>query len=175
MLRAWRFTTLLLAALGLTLGAAHALELPPKMQYDAEMYTAVTSTLYRLFGSVGGVIQMGAMLAAVVLTFTVRGSPAFRLTLLGALGLVVSLVLWGALVAPVNAEWLRIMESAPESVAEAYLRLRPRWEYGHVAAFAAWLVGFGLLLLSVVSETPAKRSAIVRHDDALQPTGSGGG
>ncbi len=155
--------TLLLAALGLALGAAHVLELPPKMQYDAEMYAAVTSTLYRLFGSVGAVIQTGAMLAAVVLTFLVRGRPAFRLTLLGALGLVVSFVLWGALVAPVNAEWLRIMESAPESVAEAYLRLRPRWEYGHVAAFAAWLIGFGLLVLSVLRETPKERSAAVRN------------
>lgn len=175
MLRTWRFITLLLAALGLTVGAAHALELPPKMRYDAEMYTAVTSTLYRPFGSVGAIIQIGAMLAAVVLMFMVRGSPAFRLTLLGALGLVFSLVLWGALVAPVNAEWLRVMESAPESVAEAYLRLRPRWEYGHVAAFAAWLVGFGLLVLSVLLETPAKRSATVRHNGALQPTGFGGG
>jgi hypothetical protein len=146
MLRVWRFMTLLLAALGLTLGAAHVLELPPKMQYDAEMYAAVTSTLYRLFGSVGAVIQIGAILAAVTLTFLVRGQPGFRLTLLGTLGLVLSLVLWGALVAPVNAEWLRVMESAPESIPEAYLRLRPRWEYGHVAAFAAWLTGFGLLV-----------------------------
>ncbi|MGH3801208.1 MAG: hypothetical protein ACRDTD_13925 [Pseudonocardiaceae bacterium] len=174
MLRAWRFITLLLAALGLTLGAAHVLELPPKMQYDGEMYAAVTSTLYRLFGSVGAIIQMGAMLTAIVLTFMVRGSPAFRLTLLGALGLVLSLVLWGALVAPVNAEWLRVMESAPASVAEAYLRLRSRWEYGHVAAFAAWLIGFGLLVSSVLVETRPTRSATVRHNDARQPTGFGG-
>lgn len=162
MLRTWRFVTLLLAALGLTFGAAHTLELPPKMQYDAEMYTAVTSTLYQLFGSVGAVIQTGAVLAAVVLTFLVRGHPAFRLTLLGALGLVLSLVLWGALVAPVNAEWLQVMESAPGSVAEAYLRLRPQWEYGHVAAFVAWLIGFSLLVLSVLGETPAQRSAAAR-------------
>ncbi|MGH3886646.1 MAG: hypothetical protein ACRDSZ_08750 [Pseudonocardiaceae bacterium] len=174
MLRAWRFITLLLAALGLTLGAAHVLELPPKMQYDGEMYAAVTSTLYRLFGSVGAIIQMGAMLTAIVLTFMVRGSPAFRLTLLGALGLVLSLVLWGALVAPVNAEWFRVMESAPASVAEAYLRLRSRWEYGHVAAFAAWLIGFGLLVSSVLVETRPARSATVRHNDARQPTGFGG-
>ena len=53
MLRTWRFVTLLLVALGLTLGAAHVLELPPKMQHDGEMYAAVTSTLYRLFGSIG--------------------------------------------------------------------------------------------------------------------------
>jgi hypothetical protein len=157
MLRTCRFITLVLTALGLTLGAAHVLELPPKMRYDAEMYAAVTSTLYQLFGSVGAVIQIGATLAAGVLTVLVRGRPAFRLTFLGALGLVLSLVLWGAIVAPVNAEWLRAMESAPASVPEVYLRLRPRWEYGHVAAFAAWFTGFALLVLSVLIEKPADR------------------
>ena len=35
MLRTWRFVTLLLAALGLILGGAHVLELPPKMAYEA--------------------------------------------------------------------------------------------------------------------------------------------
>ncbi len=167
MLRTWRFITLLLAALGLTLGAAHVLELSPKMQYDAEMYTAVTSTLYQFFGSVGAIVQVASVVAAAVLTFLVRGRPVFRLTLLGALGLVLSLVLWAALVAPVNAEWLRVMETAPESVLSAYLRLRPRWEYGHVAAFAAWLTGFSLLLLSALKETPESR-----HHDVSARLGS---
>lgn len=160
MLRTFRFITLVLAGLGLTLGAAHALELPPKMRYDPEMYAAVTSTLYPLFGSVGAIIQLGAVLAAIVLTILVRGRPAFRLTLLGTLGLVLSLVLWGALVAPVNAEWLRVIESAPALVPEAYLRLRPRWEYGHVAAFAAWLTAFVLLVRSALIETPANRHVL---------------
>jgi hypothetical protein len=156
MLRTWRFITLLLAALGLTLGAAHVLELPVKMQYDAELYAAVTSTLYRLFGSVGAVIQIGAVLAAAMLTFLVRRRSTFRTTLFGTLALVLSLALWGALVAPVNAEWRRVIESAPESVPAAYVRLRPRWEYGHVAAFAAWLIGFSLLLISVLGDASAQ-------------------
>jgi hypothetical protein len=156
MLRGWRFITILLAALGLTMGAAHLLELPPKMQYDAEMYAAVTSTLYPYFGSVGAVIQIGAILAAIVLTFLVRGHPAFRLTLLGTLGLLLSLVLWAALVAPVNAGWLHVIQTAPESVPAAYLRLRPRWEYGHLAAFVAWLTGFSLLLASVLTTVPKR-------------------
>lgn len=157
MLRTCRFITLLLAALGLTLGAAHVLELPPKMQYDAEMYAAVNSTLYQLFGSVGAIVQIGTILAAIVLTILVRGRPAFRLTLLGTLSLMLSLVVWAAVVAPVNAEWLRVMESAPASVPEVYQQLRPRWEYGHVAAFVAWTTGFSLLVLSVLVETPADR------------------
>lgn len=156
MLAFWRFLTLLLSALGLTLGAAHALELPPKMGYDAQLYAAVTSSLYQLFGSVGAVVQVGSILSAAILTVLVRRRPAFRLTLLGTLCLAVSLVLWTILVAPVNAEWLQVMQTAPHAVPEAYVRLRPRWEYGHLAAFAAWLAGYALLLLSVL--TTARRT-----------------
>ena len=57
--------------------------------------------------------------------------------LLGAAALALSLVLWGALVSPVNSAWTRVIETAPASVPEVYAQLRPRWEYGHVAAFAA--------------------------------------
>ncbi|OHB26020.1 MAG: hypothetical protein A2X84_13685 [Desulfuromonadaceae bacterium GWC2_58_13] len=81
MLRTWRFVTLLLGALGLALGTAHVLELPPK-------------------------------------------------------------------------------KSTPAAVPEVYLQLRTRWEFGHVAAFAAWLVGFSLLVLSVLMETPTEQSRI---------------
>jgi hypothetical protein len=149
----WRFITLILVALGLTMGAAHLLELPPKMQYDAEMYAAVTSTLYRLFGSVGAFIQVVSILAAAILTFLVRFRPAFRLTLFATLCLIFSLILWFILVAPVNAEWLQVIESTPELIPKAYLQLRERWEYGHVAAFIAWFCGFCLLVLSVLIET----------------------
>jgi hypothetical protein len=158
-LRTWRFITLMLAALGMTMGAAHMLELPPKTQYDAQMYAAVNSTLYRLYGIVGGFIQVAAILAAAVLSFLVRDRPAFRLTLCGTLCLVLSLGLWVALVQPVNAEWLQALQTTPESVPEAYIRLRDRWEYGHVAAFIAWLSGVSLLVLSVLAETPTDRSA----------------
>lgn len=154
-LRTWRFIVLLLVALGLIPGGAHVLELPPKMGYEAELYATVTSTLYRFFGLVGGVVQVSSILAAAVLSFLVRGRSTFRSTLAGTLSLVVSLLLWMTLVAPVNAEWFEVIESAPEFVPAAYERLRPRWEYGHVAAFTAWFIGFNLLLLSVIGDTPA--------------------
>jgi hypothetical protein len=157
-LQAWRFLTLLLAALGLTMGAAHVLELPPKMGYDAQLYTAVTSTLYRLFGLVGSIFQVGSILTAVVLAWLVRGRRSFRLTVAGALALVVSLGLWAAIVQPVNAEWGHILRADPGAAPAAYLRLRDRWEYGHVAAVAAWLIGFGCLVLSVLTEIPRGRA-----------------
>ena len=151
MLHTVRFITVWFAALGLAPGAAHVLELPVKMRYDAQMYAAVTSSLYQLFGSVGAMIQLGSVLMAAWLTVLTRSRPSFRATLAGTTGLALSIVLWAALVAPVNAEWGRVIESAPHAVPNAYLQLRNRWEYGHVAAFAAWLMGFSILLHAAIN------------------------
>ena len=161
LLNAFRFLTLMLAGLGLTMGGAHVLELPPKMAYEPALYAEVTSTLYRVFGSVGAVIQISSVVVAAILTWLVRRQASFTLTLFGCLGLVLSLILWGALVAPVNAEWLEVMQTAPDSVPEAYARLRGRWEYGHAAAFAAWFAGYALLVLALVSD--AARSQHVKR------------
>jgi hypothetical protein len=60
----WRFITTVLAALALTMESAHVLELPQKMQYDAQMYAAVNTTLYRYFAIVGGVYQVGSIVVA---------------------------------------------------------------------------------------------------------------
>jgi hypothetical protein len=143
-----------LASLGSGLGAAHVLELQPRMEYDAALYTAVTSTLYRWFALAGAPIQVGAILSAALLTYLVRGRPAFRWTLAGALCLMLSLVLWATLVQPVNVAWGEALRSGPEAAQAEYMRLRGRWEYGHVAAFLAWLVGLCLLIRSVLVETP---------------------
>jgi hypothetical protein len=100
---------------------------------------------------------VGAFLAAVILTVLVRRLRAFHPTLIGTLGLALSLGLWLALVSPVTAEWGEALRSAPATAAAAYQELRPHWEYGHAAAFAAWLGGFRMLLHSVVREVPAER------------------
>lgn len=65
-----------------------------------------------------------------------------------------SLVLWATLVQPVNVAWGEALRSGPEAAQAEYMRLRGRWEYGHVAAFLAWLVGLCLLIRSVLVETP---------------------
>jgi len=157
-LRTWRFITLILAALSLTMTSAHVLELPQKMTYDAQMYSAVNSTLYRYFAVIGGVYTVGAILAAFLLAFLVRRRrPAFRWTLAGALCLLLAFGTWLTLVAPVNHEIAAALKSAPESVAALWIRLRDRWEYGQAAGFFITLVGVSLLLISVVVETPKDR------------------
>ncbi len=68
----WRFITFILAALSLTMTSVHVLELPQKMEYNAQMYSAVNTTLYRYFAIVGGFYEVGSILAAIVLVFLVR-------------------------------------------------------------------------------------------------------
>jgi hypothetical protein len=148
-----RFLTMVLAALGLAPGAAHVLEMPVKLSYAPELYAAVTSTLYQFFGVIGGAIQVVALLSACLLCWRLRKTNAFRFTLWGAVSLTVSLVIWGTVVAPVNADWTEALRGVPESIPIAYARLRSRWEYGHAAAFLAWLLGFCCLQLSVLRST----------------------
>jgi hypothetical protein len=152
LLRTWWLVTLLLAALGLIMGGAHVLELPVRMQYEARFYMQVTSTLYRYFGLVGGPIQIFAFFAAVSLAGLLRRRAAVRSTVLGAGCLGLSLVIWFLLVQPVNVAWAEALRAGGGNAIEIYPELRSRWEYGHVAAFIAWFLGFTLLIFGVLQE-----------------------
>ncbi|SFX19592.1 hypothetical protein SAMN03097694_1142 [Janthinobacterium lividum] len=154
---------LTLEALGLAPGAAHLLELPVKLAYAPALYAQVTSTLYALFGPVGGAVQMAAMVTVAVLAFRSRRLPQGRLLAASAAALLVSLLLWAFLVAPVNGEWGSSADVSQAEFAAAYARLRARWEYGHVAAFIAWFAGW--LGMAVAFTMPPPAGAGVR----LQP------
>jgi hypothetical protein len=135
--------------------SAHVLELPQKMRYDAQLYSAVNITLYRYFAIIGGVYQVGSLVAAAVLVCLVRQRrPSFGWTLAGALSLLLAFGLWLTVVAPVNGEVSDALQVAPASVPAVWMRLRSRWEYGHAAGFIVQLVGLCALILSVLVETP---------------------
>jgi hypothetical protein len=148
-----RFVTLLLAALALTMESAHVLELPQKLAYDAQLYTAVNGTLYRWFAIVGGGYQLGSIAAAVLLAYLSRNNKrSFPWTLGGALALVVAFGVWLAVVQPVNLEVADVQRSAPDSLPVLWARLRGRWEWGHAAGFVIQLVAYCALLASVLVE-----------------------
>jgi hypothetical protein len=148
-----QFATLLLAALSLTMESAHVLELPQKMQYDAQMYAAVNTTLYRYFAIVGGVYQIGSIVAAAVLAFILRKDRAsFRGAAGGAFCLVLAFLVWLAVVAPVNGQVAEALRVAPGSVPGLWMELRGRWEGGHAAGFILQLVGLSALIWSVLAE-----------------------
>lgn len=144
--RALRITALTSTALGLAPGAAHLMELPVKVGYPPALYADVTSTLYAWFGPVGGSVQVAATLSVAILAWRTRSLPLRRLLWASAASLLVSLLLWALIVGPVNSAWAGSAALDPTEFAAAYERLRSRWEYGHVAAFIAWLTGwFGLV------------------------------
>jgi hypothetical protein len=155
MLRGWRLVTLVLTALSLTMESAHVLELPQKLRYDPAMYAAVNGSLYRWFAIVGGVYQVGAIVLAAILTGMVRGrGAAFGWTLAGTVTLGLAFVVWIVVVAPVNRIVADAAATAPETVPGLWTQLRWRWEGGHAAGFAVQVVGFVLLLVGVLVETP---------------------
>ena len=138
---------LTLTALGLAPGVAHLLELPVKLGYPAQLYAEVTSTLYAWYGVVGGAVQVAAAIAVGLLAL--RAAPARGLVIASAVALVVSLALWASIVASVNSSWAALPREDAAAFAAEYIRLRPRWEFGHLAAFLAWLTGWLGLVAAV--------------------------
>jgi hypothetical protein len=144
------FVALTLTAIGLAPGIAHLLELPVKLAYPPADYAAVTSTLYRWFGVVGGGVQTIATLAVALLAYRMRHEAGAMLSWVAVAALVCSLAIWGGAVAPVNSAWAAAGTPGSASFVDAYARLRLRWEFGHVAALVSWLVGWFALVGVVV-------------------------
>jgi len=143
----------MLTALSAGLSFAHLLELPPRVFYfDAELWVATTTKgLYALFGTVGAVVEVGSILAAVVLTLLVRGRGApFHLSLAGTVLAAVALVLWLIFIAPVNAE---LATWTPTSFPADWVRYRDQWEYTHAANAVIKFGALSSLVLSVIAET----------------------
>jgi hypothetical protein len=166
--KTWRFITLLLVALLMGMTFCHVLELPAKMQYPATLYLTLHRTLYVAFGppNVGAFIEVGAIVAAAVLVFLVRHHrPACWLTLLGAVSLIAGLGVFFAYVEPANVALKRMALDAPPP---DWTQWRNQWEYGHAAHFVWHVIGFSVLLLSVVLETftilPTAQRALPEHE-----------
>lgn len=152
--RTWRFITIMLTSLSLSLSMTHLLELPQRMQFDQQLWVRVTvlENVYRLFGSVGAVFELGAILAAIVLMFLVRKRGAtFYWTLGGVILLVLAFVSWIMFVAPMNAEFAKWLTNP---IPSDWLRYRDQWEYTHAINALIKIVGLSSLVISVLVETP---------------------
>jgi hypothetical protein len=147
--RRLRFLVLLLAALTLTMEAAHVLELPQKLAWEPELYSAVNSTLYRYFAVVGGPLTVLTLLTGAALVVALRRRPGFGWTLAGVLAYFLAFGVWLAVVAPVNST-VAAHASDPASLPRLWTALRARWEYGHAAGFLLQLAGLACLLWSVL-------------------------
>ena len=135
-IRAWRFITLMLASFSLSLSMTHLLELPQRMQFDQQLWVKVTvfENVYKLFGSVGSVFEITAILTAIVLAF----------------------VSWIMFVAPMNAEFAKWLTNP---VPADWTRYRDQWEYAHAVNALIKIIGLSLLVISVLVETPKQRAS----------------
>jgi hypothetical protein len=167
-LKVWRFLTLLLTALAIALPFAHLMEMPAKRTFAPDLYRVINQNLYWAFGVYGAAIEVGAVLACIVLAFLVRGRrPAFALTLGAAVIVATAHVLYWVLIAPVNVE---IAAWAAGSVPPEWASLRDRWEFSHAARALLMLAAFGCLLASVLAETPARRVELAHPGEEDVPT-----
>ncbi|HJS31055.1 MAG TPA: DUF1772 domain-containing protein, partial [Alphaproteobacteria bacterium] len=102
----WRLLTLLLAALSMALSFGHLMEMPVRLTWEPVLWMATTNFggLYYLFGTVGAVIDVSAIVAAAILcALTRRRRPSFHFTIVGALLMATGLGAWFAFVEPMNA------------------------------------------------------------------------
>jgi hypothetical protein len=157
-IRSWRFITLMLASLSLSLSMTHLLELPQRMRFDQQLWVRVTvfENVYKLFGSVGAVFELAAILTSLVLVFLVRKRGlTLYWTLGGTICLILAFVSWIAFVAPMNAEFaLWLTNPIPVD----WTRYRDQWEYAHAVNALIKIIGLSLLTIAVVVETPKKRA-----------------
>jgi hypothetical protein len=154
LLRTWRFLTIILVSLSMAMAFCHLLQLPPRMNYDGAQWVT-TQSLYQLFGTVGALIEVGALLLATVLLLAVwHHRPAFQWTLFGTICLLVAHGAWWMFIAPVNAE---IATWTPDVMPADWTWWRSQWEYTHAARAILEILGLSALVLSVLVETPRKR------------------
>src|SRR6185312_1033210 len=105
----WRFASIYLTAITLSLTFSHLLEMPQKLNYGQELYMAVQHTSYLYFALVGAPAELGAVLCVGVLCFLVRPrGRSFWLTITATLCVAAGLAVWFAVVSPANgqmAQW----------------------------------------------------------------------
>ena len=154
LLKAWRFITILLTAVLMTMGFTHLWQLPQRIDYDGTLWLE-TLTFYIKFGpsGPGPVIEVAAIQSAILVAFLVRDRrPAFAWTLVAAISLVLSLGLWWVLIYPVNRE---LLKWTAETLPQNWTDFRDQWEYAHAVRAGLMFVALGALVWSVVAETPA--------------------
>jgi len=165
MFHAALFVAIVLAAVGMGLSLAHALELPGKRRLGRDAYFAVQTIYYPGFTIGGAFGEPLAMVAALVtLLFSTPGSPVFWLILTAFVCLAFEHSLYWLLTHPVNKIWLQeqnlggagasfFAKGGASPSVQSWTMLRDRWEYSHVAR--AVFAGLAFVFLLIAAIRPA--------------------
>ncbi len=160
MLQTLQALTILLAAIGMALSLAHALEFPGKRRLDRDAYLKVQAIYYPGF-TIGGALEPLAMIAAfALLLFTPLGTTAFWLTLAAFAGLVLAHAIYWVITHPVNKVWLKdeklgrtgsgFFATGTGTAEGDWTVLRDRWEWSHVARAVLAMLSLAALVVAVI-------------------------
>ena len=140
-----RLVALLLITVTTSAGLAHLFALPNKIGLPRESYLTVQQ-VYRGW-SLLGVAFFGALAATTWLAVLARGRRAFYPTLVAALSLAASLIVFFAFTYPANqqtANWTQLPEH--------WEPVRLQWEYSHAAGAILDLVALISFAVSLLVE-----------------------
>jgi hypothetical protein len=158
-LRSLRFAVITLAALSLSFGLGHLMELPARMAWDQYLWVGATvqGGLYALSGPLGVLIQVTTIIALIVLAVLLRrhGASGLALTIAAAVLFAIGLLVWWILVYPVNVELAKWVNGP---VPDNWMDWRALWEWGQAANGLAQFVGFAALVASVMVRKVKQRS-----------------
>ncbi|PWS34009.1 hypothetical protein DFH01_27125 [Falsiroseomonas bella] len=162
-MRTLRLASLLALVLALLAPAGHVLEIPGKLRLTAEHWLVVQQTLYPGYAVAGAVTLLGTPLLLAAFAWSVRGTAEARAAWIAAGLVLLGLLAWWLVVAPVNG-W--IAAATPETLPPAWTAWRTRWEAGH--ALVALLVATALVLLlrtalSAAQPAPPPHAPPARH------------
>ena len=151
LLKVFRFIVIMVAALSLTVGLGHLMQLPSRMAWDQYLWvgSTVQGGFYRLSGPVGVLLQAVSLIGLIVLAAVERRheEAGFGMTAVAALLFGAGLILWWLLVYPANVE-LANWVNGP--VPDDWTAWRARWEWGQAANGIVQLLGFAALIASLL-------------------------
>jgi hypothetical protein len=132
------------------------MEMPARMSWGSDLWVGATveGGQFRMFGTLGAALEVGAVLATLILAAVVwkHGGAARWLASAVFLLYALSLAVWWWRVFPANqvlATWLE------NPVPEDWEQWRARWEYGHATAAVLQMAGFLTLAWSTIRDTPS--------------------
>lgn len=157
-LQMFRFLSLVLGGLVLSLTAPHVIEMPAKLALPPRDYLLV-QRIYPAFSAVSAVLEPAAVVAVLVLTLLVRRSRALRPALVAALCFVAALLILVAVVIPVDVQW---RPGGSLDAPDNFDSLRMRWELGQALRAALALAGFVSLVIAVLTDLSTTAAAAVK-------------
>lgn len=150
----------MLTALSMGMTFSHVLEMPAKLAYQGPVWLLLQQSFYGNFRMLGGLVEITAIISALVLTLLVRTRrPALGWTLLATTCLAAAQATWWIGIAPLNTA---IAALTAETLSADWEQLRVHWEYLHALRAVLHIAAFSALLFSVLAEAPERHAWFIR-------------